>query len=99
MYTIYGFIHPKPEYQKEVERLLTDLITPTRSEAGSLIYNLHKQADGTLFMYEAWESKAALDLHHQTPHMLAFFADFGSRTDVLLQSDIESYVSERVLGG
>jgi len=49
--------------------LLQGMLTPTRAEPGCERYELYgSDARGRFYMYETWESQAALDQHIATPH-------------------------------
>ncbi len=71
---LYGFARPKPERADELERLLLSFVAPTRSEPGSLQYQVHRDtADPGLFVfYELWQSGADLQRHLELAHMRDF---------------------------
>ncbi|MFJ1793200.1 putative quinol monooxygenase [Kitasatospora griseola] len=39
---------------------------PSRSRPGSLVYRLHEQEDGRIFLYELWVGREDLAAHHAT---------------------------------
>nr|WP_279635950.1 antibiotic biosynthesis monooxygenase [Kitasatospora cheerisanensis] len=45
---------------------MAELVEPSRSRPGSLVYRLHEQEDGRVFLYELWASRAELAAHHGT---------------------------------
>jgi quinol monooxygenase YgiN len=56
----------------QLHDLLESLLTPTRAEAGCVMYNLWRsRADPRRFtLVEAWASDGALDRHLETPHLI-----------------------------
>lgn len=75
MLRVVAHIVAKPEKVEELKAMLLGLIEPTRKEAGCVRYELHvNNADPNEFTFiEEWESDAALDVHLQSPHLLAAF--------------------------
>jgi quinol monooxygenase YgiN len=63
-----------------VREALTELVPPTRDEAGCLSYSLYQSsADPTVFVtVESWREAADLDEHMKTPHIAATFAKAGA---------------------
>jgi quinol monooxygenase YgiN len=59
--------------EDEMEKVLLDLLEPTRSEPGCIRYDLLRSLKGEQYVefvfVEEWESEAALDAHGQTPHI------------------------------
>ena len=55
---------------------LRALVAPTRSEAGCLAYELHRdpQNPGKFMFYERFKSQAALDEHLASAHFKSFVA-------------------------
>lgn len=51
--------------------VLSELIAPTRAEAGNLQYDLHADLvdAGHLFFIERFTDLAAIEFHNQTPHL------------------------------
>ncbi len=74
--TVIATIIAKPGQEAATEAALRALIPPTRTDAGYIGYDLHRDInDPRVFLfYETWESKAALDAHLETPHLNAFKA-------------------------
>lgn len=60
-----------PEHVAAVRSALSELINPTRGEAGCLKYELwQNKSDPTDFTFvEEWESSAALDAHAASQHL------------------------------
>ncbi len=81
---VVATIVTKPEQADKVESHLRGLIAPSRLDAGCLSYDLHRDADAqNIFVfYETWESRAMLDAHLETPHLLAW----RSKAPELIQS-------------
>jgi quinol monooxygenase YgiN len=45
------------------------MLAPTRAESGCELYELYESdSRGRFYLYETWESRAALDRHLATPH-------------------------------
>jgi len=93
MFVLYGTLKPKAEHQIEVENILAGLIEPSRSEEGSVVYNVHRQADGSLFLYEIWQSEDAHKAHSDTPHMQQFMNDFWPRRLDLLEQEVDAHTA------
>jgi quinol monooxygenase YgiN len=59
--------------EDEMERVLRELIEPTRREAGCIRYDLLRSLKGEsyveLVFVEEWESEEALDAHGQSEHL------------------------------
>lgn len=85
--SLYGFLRPKKEHAATLRRELLALVAPTRAEAGNLVYNIHEEKDGAIFIYEVWRSQADLDKHMQLPHLKRFM----EQVSAWLASDIEAY--------
>jgi len=85
--TLIAIIKAKAGKEEAVKRELTNLLAPTRKEAGCLNYNMHiDPQDNSRFMfYENWECQSVLDDHLNSPHIQAFIG----KTDELLAEPIE----------
>lgn len=44
------------------------MLAPTPAEPRCKLYELYESARGRFYLYETWESQAALDQHAATPH-------------------------------
>jgi quinol monooxygenase YgiN len=71
--TVIAQIRAKAGQQERLRQQLLGLVTPTRAEAGCVVYDLHESntEPGLFVFYETWKAEADLDAHFQTPHMLA----------------------------
>jgi len=60
-----------PDSVSQVRTILSDLVEPTRKEAGCISYELlQNQTDHTDFTFvEEWTSDAAIDAHLTTKHI------------------------------
>ncbi len=69
----------RPRKGKEValREALSALVKPTNAEEGNLTYNIYEEADGSLFLYEAWRSQADLDNHFAKPYIKDFQTKVG----------------------
>ena len=55
--------------EDQLRTMLRGMLTPTRAEPGCERYELYESdARGRFYLYETWESQAALDQHIATPH-------------------------------
>ena len=74
MIVIAGKIQIRPERREEAVRVALAMAEATRREKGCVSYGFYGDlADpGALFLFEEWESDAALAAHFQTPHMARF---------------------------
>ena len=53
----------------QLKALLQGMLVPTRAESGCELYELYESdSKGRFYLYERWESQAALDRHMATPH-------------------------------
>lgn len=73
---VIAHVVAKPDKIAETRAMMTSLVAPTRLEDGCLSYDLLlNDVDPCDFtMIEKWRDDAALDVHFQTPHMVAAFA-------------------------
>jgi len=77
--TVIAQIKTKEGMEEKVCAELINLVAPTRSEEGCIVYDFYQSADSkSLFMfYECWKSKKDLDEHLQRPHIKAFVERAG----------------------
>ena len=68
--TVVATFQALPGKEEELKQALLTLVAPTRKENGCINYDLHVASDnpGKFLFHENWTSKAALDVHLQTPH-------------------------------
>jgi len=80
MHHVMARITVKPEAAKAVERILVELVTKSREEAGCVSYELYQQAGAphVFQTVEAWQEKANADAHMGTPHVGAAIAAAGA---------------------
>lgn len=71
---VVAHLTSKPETIDETRAALEAFVTPTRAEAGCIVYELmQNNADPTDFTFvEEWESDETLDAHLASPHISAF---------------------------
>jgi quinol monooxygenase YgiN len=66
----------KPGSEHELERLLSELQTASRRDAGCVQYSVFRNEESprTFVLYEEWTSIAALDAHNELQHVTDFLA-------------------------
>jgi quinol monooxygenase YgiN len=53
----------------QLRALLQGMLAPTHAEPGCKLYELYESGTkGRFFLFERWQSQAALDLHMAAPH-------------------------------
>ncbi len=69
--TVVATFQAKRGQEAELQKALFSLVAPTRQELGCINYDLHVSPEepGKFLFYENWTSRAALDLHLQSPHI------------------------------
>jgi quinol monooxygenase YgiN len=74
MIVIAGKIAVRPEGREDARRAALAMAEATRRESGCISYAFYADlADpGAFFLFEEWESDAALAAHFQTEHMARF---------------------------
>lgn len=74
--TVIARFRAKPEMAEKIIEIVLELVNQTRTEAGCLNYDFHRDlADSTLFyMHENWANEKALAAHFETPHLKAALA-------------------------
>ncbi len=72
MHTIIGTVTARPKTRAELQELLAAQVAPTRPEPGCNNHDFRVDAaDPCAFVfYGNWTSRAALDTHLVTPHLL-----------------------------
>ena len=85
--TLIARLTAKPEYAEILGEALQAIVAPTRAEAGSIDYLIHRDNDDprVWVLYENWHSRADLDAHFELPHTKALMGRFPE----LLAKDIE----------
>ncbi len=76
--TLFARITPKPEYLAAARQAVLDIMPATRTEPGCHAFTLHDDRDGggRLYLYEVWDSEAALAAHHDQPYTQAVFDSY-----------------------
>lgn len=74
--TIVANIHAVAGKEELVERELKKLIEITRSEAGCIQYDLHRDNDNPqhFLFFENWESRELWQQHMSAPHLAAYMS-------------------------
>lgn len=55
--------------EDQLRALLESMLAPTHAEPGCKMYELYESdSNGRFYLYETWESQAALDQHAATSH-------------------------------
>lgn len=83
---LFAQIIAKAGEETRLHQELQRLVTATRQEPGCIDYKLHLDINDSkvFWMYEIWQSIAALDSHMTSEHMQAFLAHIDT-----LVSDIK----------
>jgi quinol monooxygenase YgiN len=92
--TVVATFQARPGKETELKEILTDLVAPTRKEAGCLNYDLHAASDNPakFLFHENWTSQAHLDAHLQSAHIKAL----RPRVDELCSGFPEIKLWERI---
>ena len=74
MIIVSGSVRIRPEARDEAVQAARTMMEATRAEAGCRAYrfSLDMVEPTLVYIYEEWESAAALERHFATPHMAAF---------------------------
>ena len=77
------FLRSRAGNEEELAGRLEALVLASRSDAGVMIYDLHRStADPALwFLYERYESQEHLDGHRKNPVLRGFVADAATLLD------------------
>jgi len=77
--TVVATFEARPGKENELRNALIGLVAPTRQEAGCLNYDLHvlPENPAKFLFHENWTTKAALDVHLQSPHIQALLPRVG----------------------
>jgi len=87
---VFASFYPKNKKNNQVEKILLDMIAPTRSEEGNEIYNFYevRNDDGkntSFHLFEAYKNLVALNFHRSSSH----YKDYRSKINDLLDKPIE----------
>lgn len=71
--TVVATIIAKTGHEAAVEKVLLDLIPPSRKDPGFIQYDLHRDLKNpaVFIFYENWQSQEHLNQHLATPHLMA----------------------------
>ena len=85
--TVFAQIIANQGQSDTLFKILKQLVTDTHTEAGCIEYKLHHSLDdeNIFWMYEIWQSQAALDEHMASTHFQAFVAQTA---DIINRPDI-----------
>ncbi|WP_088343270.1 MULTISPECIES: putative quinol monooxygenase [Rhodomicrobium] len=85
--TLIARLTAKPEHADTLGEALQAMVAPTRAEAGSVDYLIHRDNDDrrVWILYENWRSRADLDAHFEQPYTKALMGRFPE----LLAKDME----------
>lgn len=77
------FFRSKAGKEEELASRLEELVRASRSDAGVMIYDLHRSISdpGAWFLYERYESQEHLNRHMENPVLRRFLADAATLAD------------------
>lgn len=79
--------------EDELRSLLQGMLVPTRAEPGCKSYELYESGSkGLFYLWEVWESQAAVDQHAATPH----FRHLQQRAEKLVGEPFEVNILKRI---
>ena len=79
--------------EDELRSLLQGMLAPTRAEPGCKSYELYESGSmGLFYLWEVWESQAAVDQHAATPH----FKHLQQRAEKLVREPFEVNILKRI---
>lgn len=82
--------------EDQLRTLLQGMLAPTHAEPGCELYELYEtDTRGRFYLYERWQSQAALDLHMATPH----FKRLKQAGGELVTEPFEINFSKKILAG
>lgn len=74
---LFAKITPKEEHLSDAKSAILGIIQPTREETGCRHFELHEGlTEDCLYLYEEWDSQAALDEHYAQPYTKAVFESY-----------------------
>lgn len=82
----------KPEFKETFIKKMISLSETVRAEEGCITYELSIVCEEPLitFLYEQWESQAAITAHLATPHMQKHFAEASPWFDSVTRETYEA---------
>jgi quinol monooxygenase YgiN len=71
---VAGTVSIRPERREEAVAVAREMARATRAEPGCISYRFYADLEDptTFFVFEEWESEAALGRHFETEHMRVF---------------------------
>lgn len=89
-----AIIKAKPEYQKEVEDVLLNMVEQTRKEEACIKYDLHQDLSdpNTYIFYEVWANQEGLNNHNQ----FSYIKDFGELISTKLQEQPIIHLMQKI---
>ncbi|HLK59986.1 MAG TPA: putative quinol monooxygenase [Chthonomonadaceae bacterium] len=74
MIVVAGSVTVRPDQRERAVAAAVKMVAATQQEAGCLKYDMYSDLSNPnrIFVFEEWESDAALMAHFQTPHMAEF---------------------------
>src|SRR5580700_12309761 len=82
--------------EDQLRAVLQGMLAPTRAESGCKLYELYESdSKGRFYIYEIYESQAALDQHAASPH----FKHLQQTVRELVREPLEVSILERILTG
>ena len=93
--TVVARIKAKQGKEAQVKQMLSKLLSPTRSEAGCINYDMHESFDNPahFLFHENWTNQEALNKHLETAHLKKFL----SQADQLLEEPVEITLWKQVI--
>ncbi|WP_445488708.1 putative quinol monooxygenase [Niallia sp. 03133] len=70
--TLTAIIRAQPGKEKKLQKLLKNLVEPSRNEKGCISYELNEslEENGLFVFYEKWKSNEAIQYHNKTAHFI-----------------------------
>lgn len=92
--TVLAKFTAKPGLEDDVKDELLGLVSPTRSEAGCINYDLHQSSDDprSFMLYENWRSLNDLEDHLEKPYLRAL----KEKAEKILSEPIEITLWEMI---
>jgi quinol monooxygenase YgiN len=75
---IIAKITPKAECFNMAKEAIEKITPQTRNESGCLIFILHTDGEGCLYLYEEWIDEKALQDHHAMDYTQSVFESYKS---------------------
>lgn len=71
---IFARFHARPGHEHAIAEAISDVLLPTRAEAGCLdIHAFQSKRDALLFyIHSRWKDEAAFEHHAELPHTIRF---------------------------